>query len=102
MALSEFESLLKQVFGKARKYFTLRAVHESNLTFMCTASRWAINVLKQMIRIGEKVLSRLGVIQLTIEGEPVFMEVKPSLNLKLYFPVLCNVSLRLQIFFHDN
>ena len=85
MTLSEFESLLKQVFEKARKYFTLRAVHESNLTFMCTAPRWAMNMLKQMVRMGEKVLSRLGVIQLTIEGQPVFMEVKPSLDLKLCF-----------------
>ena len=93
--LSEFESLLHQVFEKARKYITLQAVHKSDFTFVCTAPRWVMNVLKRMVRMGERVLSKLGVIQITIEGEPVFLEVKPvflevkpSLNLKPCLPCI--------------
>ena len=74
-ALREFHSLLKKVFEKADKYLTLRTVHRSNLTFVCTAPRWVIDVLKRMITMGERVLIRLGVIQVTIEGLSVFQGV---------------------------
>ena len=74
--LSQFESLLRQVFKKARKYLTLRAVRQRNLTFVCTAPQWVRNMLKGMIMIGETVLSRVRVMKVTIEGEPVFQEVK--------------------------
>ena len=35
-----------------------------------------MDVLKQIIKMEEEVLSRVGVTQLTIEGELVFQEVK--------------------------
>ena len=71
------------MFEKARKFLTLQAVHRSNLTFVCTAPRWVMNVLKQMVKMGEKMLSGLGVIGLIIDGEAVFKEVK-HLRVKIF------------------
>ena len=70
--LHQFEEMMTQAFENAGKFFQLKTVHFSLLSFVCAAPTWAVGSLIQVAKDSIGVLRELGVVKLTIGQEVIF------------------------------
>ena len=69
--LHQFEEMITQAFETAERFFQLKAVHSSLLSFICAAPTWAVGSLIQVAKDSIGVLRELGVVKLTIGQEVI-------------------------------
>ena len=73
MTLYEFEDFLRRVFENCSSFISLKAVHQSLLTFVCTIPIWFIDEVTVFVKkMDKEILKSEGVVKICIDINVIF------------------------------
>lgn len=86
--LSEFQHLLISVFESCEIFISLRAVHKSHLTFVCTIPIWFTENVIVLVKEKAEVLKLKGIVKLFVGIEVIFDCVSSTFQSMISFRLL--------------
>lgn len=86
--LLEFEHLLISVFKSCEIFISLRAVHKSRLTFVCTIPIWFAEKIILVVKEKAEVLKLKGIVKVFVGIEAIFDCVSSTFESMISFRLL--------------